>query len=399
MTIKVEELLFNDEPITINRKLAKCLGLKEAAVFQQIHYWLKINEKKNNNYINGRYWTYNSLKNWHEEEFDFLSVRTLERTLQALEKEGLLITDTFNKMKGDKTKWYTINYDKLVEVAESRLIEKEELSKKRRESGKKGITQKLANASKKATLENTDPIQPNWQNGASNQIGRTIQPNWQNHSTKLAEPIPKTSTKTSTETSSSSNITPVPTLNLKVYFEKNICKLGTSTERQFNSMMDNIDKDLLKAIIDYQESINTKSFAGFKKGYDNFISVQCCKTVEDLIAALKDFRQEKVAKNISYDIPMQTKKEVQVKDVPENAMPINDLKETIKKDVEITDISFKTWIEPVELLKCDKTIYIIADSEFEVRTLNKRYKAIILKHAAKYDIENIFITTSEENCI
>ena len=31
--ITIEELLFNDEPITINRKLAKCLGLKEAVIF------------------------------------------------------------------------------------------------------------------------------------------------------------------------------------------------------------------------------------------------------------------------------------------------------------------------------------------------------------------------------
>ena len=85
-SLKVEELLFNDEPITINRKLAKCLGLKEAVVFQQIHYWLKVNEKKNNNFIEGRYWTFNSVKKWHEEEFDFLSFRTIERILKSLQK-------------------------------------------------------------------------------------------------------------------------------------------------------------------------------------------------------------------------------------------------------------------------------------------------------------------------
>ena len=43
--LTVQELLFNEHPIVINRKLAKCLGLKEAVVFQQIHYWLEVKQK------------------------------------------------------------------------------------------------------------------------------------------------------------------------------------------------------------------------------------------------------------------------------------------------------------------------------------------------------------------
>ena len=47
-------LLFNEEPIIINRLAAKVLGLNEAIVVQQIHYWLNINEKAKKNFINGK---------------------------------------------------------------------------------------------------------------------------------------------------------------------------------------------------------------------------------------------------------------------------------------------------------------------------------------------------------
>lgn len=276
--IKVEELLFTDEPIVINRKLAKCLGLKEAVIFQQIHYWLKINEKQNKNLKEGKYWTYNSIKKWHENEFDFLSIRTVERTLQKLEKDELLISKTFNKMKGDKTKWYTINYEKLLEVCEKNLSNKEILSSKRSEAGKKGAI------AKKNKSENT--IQPTWQNGrASNQIGNTIQPTWQNDTTNLAEPIPETTTKTSTEITSSSS-------SLKNEFETNICELKKTTNIKFNDYIKKYDSEFIMSIIEYCTEINIKSFAGFKKVIDSYIEKNIL-TREDLFKDIENYRNKK----------------------------------------------------------------------------------------------------------
>ena len=45
-------LLFKEEPLVVNRLAAKVLGLNEAIVIQQIHYWLEINRKaqKNENF-------------------------------------------------------------------------------------------------------------------------------------------------------------------------------------------------------------------------------------------------------------------------------------------------------------------------------------------------------------
>lgn len=67
--------------------LATIIGLNESIVLQQVHYWLKIKEKSQQDYIDGRYWVYNTYKQW-QEQFPFFSLRTLRRTFSSLEKKG-----------------------------------------------------------------------------------------------------------------------------------------------------------------------------------------------------------------------------------------------------------------------------------------------------------------------
>lgn len=94
--------------------LAKEIGLNEAIVLQQIHYWLEINKKSKKNFHNKKYWTYNSVRNM-KTQFPFLSESTIKRTLMNLENKKYIISDTFNKKTFDRTKWYTINYKLLHE--------------------------------------------------------------------------------------------------------------------------------------------------------------------------------------------------------------------------------------------------------------------------------------------
>jgi len=42
----MNKILFDEQPIVIDKVLARKIGLNEAIVIQQVHYWLKINEKK-----------------------------------------------------------------------------------------------------------------------------------------------------------------------------------------------------------------------------------------------------------------------------------------------------------------------------------------------------------------
>lgn len=108
--------LLDDYPMIVDRILARTIGLNEAIVLQHLHYWIVKNKEKNINYKNGKYWTFNSIQKWHDESFDFWSESTLKRIFASLEEKGLLIVGNFNKMKFDRTKWYSIDYEKLDKI-------------------------------------------------------------------------------------------------------------------------------------------------------------------------------------------------------------------------------------------------------------------------------------------
>lgn len=110
-------LLINDKHRrTFNEELAYLIGLNEAIFLQQIFYWLRINTEAGKNYHKKKYWVYNSYVQWQQGNFRFWSESTIKRTIKNLEDLGLLITDKFNKVKYDKTKWYTIDYKKLDKI-------------------------------------------------------------------------------------------------------------------------------------------------------------------------------------------------------------------------------------------------------------------------------------------
>lgn len=104
------KLLINEHPLMLLPSLATAIGLNEAIILQQIHYW--IDPRINKNYHQNKYWVYNSYQQWLL-QFPFLSKRTLRRAINELEKRELLICAVFNKTPFDKTKWYTIDYDML----------------------------------------------------------------------------------------------------------------------------------------------------------------------------------------------------------------------------------------------------------------------------------------------
>jgi uncharacterized phage protein (TIGR02220 family) len=91
--------------------LAVKIGINEAVVLQQIHYWLG----RSKHQIKGRKWVYNTYEDW-QEQFPFWSISTIKRTFHSLEKLGVVVSDNWNAMKLDKTKWYTINYEQLANI-------------------------------------------------------------------------------------------------------------------------------------------------------------------------------------------------------------------------------------------------------------------------------------------
>ncbi|WP_411255314.1 hypothetical protein [Neobacillus niacini] len=84
----MSKLLINESPVMIIPSLAVKIGVNEAVVLQQIHYWLRISKHT----IEGRTWVYNTYEEW-QKQLPFWSVSTIKRTIRSLEMLGLLLSE------------------------------------------------------------------------------------------------------------------------------------------------------------------------------------------------------------------------------------------------------------------------------------------------------------------
>ena len=185
------KLLYTKEPIVINPVAAEVLGVNEAIIVQQIHYWLNINEKAKINFHKGKYWTYNTYENWQKTNFRFLSVSTLKRIFKKLVTKGILITDNFNKAKYDRTLWVTINYEKLDE-----LLSKYEEENKNEKSEEIEENVEISTKYQNDTMSNSNKVSK-WNYGKY-QVDTM-------ESSKLTPPIPETNSETNSDICTTQN--------------------------------------------------------------------------------------------------------------------------------------------------------------------------------------------------
>lgn len=117
------KLLLDSQPLVILPELAVAVGLNEAIVLQQVHYWCELyaksesRTKSRKHYHDGCYWVYNSIREWHKQFPWWKSEGPVKTAFNNLEKRGLLITGNYNETPWDRTKWYRVNYEKLEELA------------------------------------------------------------------------------------------------------------------------------------------------------------------------------------------------------------------------------------------------------------------------------------------
>lgn len=107
----MNNLLIDDYPLIVLPSLAKHAGLNEAIMLQQIHFWIQ----RSQHFKENKKWVYNTYSGWVY-QFPFWSESTIKRTIRSLERQNLLLTGNFNKLKIDNTKWYSINYQELKRV-------------------------------------------------------------------------------------------------------------------------------------------------------------------------------------------------------------------------------------------------------------------------------------------
>lgn len=107
-------------------EIAKNYGIEEAILLENFNYWISKNKANNENFIDGKYWTYNSAKAFTE-LFPYMSARKIQYAINNLIKQGLLIKGNHNKKTYDRTLWYAIT-DKGFAILQNCQMEETKLS-------------------------------------------------------------------------------------------------------------------------------------------------------------------------------------------------------------------------------------------------------------------------------
>lgn len=97
--------LINEPPLLVLPSLAEKVGINHAILLQQMHYWLRGSKHEHD----GHKWVYNSYADW-QKQLPWMTVRGVRKVIGDLERDGYIVSGTFNRLAFDKTKWYRIDY-------------------------------------------------------------------------------------------------------------------------------------------------------------------------------------------------------------------------------------------------------------------------------------------------
>jgi|GEM_PF-1357431 len=93
--------------ISFNEEMAAEYGLSVIIFCTKIGDWLKWNKANEQNFYDGKYWTYNSLKALTL-LFPFWSTDQLRKVIKDAMDRKLIVKGNYNKSPYDKTLWYTL---------------------------------------------------------------------------------------------------------------------------------------------------------------------------------------------------------------------------------------------------------------------------------------------------
>ncbi len=101
-------LLIDESPLQVIPTLARAIGLNEAIMLQQIHYWSRISEHERDE----RRWVPMSAPDLAQ-KFSFWSEATIKRTVARLREIGLLFVTKKSHTSWERANWYAVNYQAL----------------------------------------------------------------------------------------------------------------------------------------------------------------------------------------------------------------------------------------------------------------------------------------------
>lgn len=103
----MSRLLINEPPLQVLPSLAVKVGLQEAIVLQQIHYWVQMAKPKS-----GECWVYNTYEQWAI-QFPFWSSEAIRKIFKNLREKGLVLSRPRGLHAFDRVNEYTIDYERL----------------------------------------------------------------------------------------------------------------------------------------------------------------------------------------------------------------------------------------------------------------------------------------------
>lgn len=136
---RMSKLLIDDYPLMVLPKLAVAIGLNEAIILQQVHYWTEgFKRTQDERHLqDGHWWVWNTYEGW-QENFPFWSTHTVRRTVKSLRDLGLLVVGNYNRKGYDRTTWYRVDYDVLSELEATGQLGQDHVAKMATSSGQNG---------------------------------------------------------------------------------------------------------------------------------------------------------------------------------------------------------------------------------------------------------------------
>ena len=123
-------LIDGDYYIPVQQSLAKALGNhKKAIILQQVYYWMqrfeesKDKAERKKHFRDGRWWVYNTFEEWKEQFSGIMGERQMFVYISELEKDGYLLVANYNTKGYDRTKWYSVDVDKVQSLVKTHFAE------------------------------------------------------------------------------------------------------------------------------------------------------------------------------------------------------------------------------------------------------------------------------------
>lgn len=94
--------------VYFNPVYATKYGVGEAILIENFQFWIGINQGNGVNLHEGRTWSFMTQQQLSD-KFPFFKKKKIERLLESLCAQGIIIKGRFNKRKNDRTTWYAFN--------------------------------------------------------------------------------------------------------------------------------------------------------------------------------------------------------------------------------------------------------------------------------------------------